>query len=335
MKQKNNSKNSYTRTNSYYQILALILVAVMAVILLSGCQAKDISPSDSEKPIVAVSVPPQSFFVNKIAGDTVETITLIPPGYSPENYQPKPYEIEKLSKAKVYFTTDVPTEEANILPSLKDLSGDIKIVDMFDMIADKYKVLTFDLYDDSLDAVLLHDEEENHDEHEGEEAHDHSGADPHIWMSPKRAMMMAEIVYSELVIISPENEEIYKTNLNSLINELEDVDKYIKDTLADKTNKSFIIYHPSLGYFADDYDIKMLAIEENGKETTAKNLERIIDFAKSNNIKVVFYQTEIDSSQAKVIASEINGSVVGINPLSEDYISNLKQLVDVLKDNLK
>lgn len=334
MKLKNNSKNTYTRTNSYYQILALILVAVMAVILLSGCQSTDTLSSDSDKPIVAVSVPPQSFFVNRIADDTVETITLIPPGYSPENYQPKPSEIEKLSRAKVYFTTDVPTEEANILPSLKDLSGDIKIVDMFDIIADKYKVLTFDLYDDSLDEVLLH-EEENHDAQDSEEGHDHSGADPHIWMSPKRAMMMAEIVYNELVIISPENEEMYKTNLNSIISELEDVDRYIKDTLSDKTNKSFIIYHPSLGYFADDYGIKMLAIEENGKETTAKNLERIIDFAKSSDIKVVFYQTEIDSSQAKVIASEINGSVVGINPLSEEYISNLKQLVDVLKDNLK
>lgn len=328
MKLRNSKRNSYSRTNTYYQVFAVILVMIMAAILLSGCQSKPVEVSQSVKPIVAVSVPPQSFFIDKIAGETVEVITLIPPGYSPENYQPKPSEIEKLSRAKVYFTIDVPTEEANILPSLKDLSSDIKLVDMFDMVAEKYDVLTFDLYDDSLDEGLSHDDEED-------DEHGHDGADPHIWMSPKRSILMANIAYEELVAISPENKDMYKANLDKLVSELEEVDAYIKDSLKDKKNKSFIIYHPSLGYFADDYGIKMLAIEENGKETTAKNLEKIIDFAKANDITVVFYQTEIDSSQAKVIAGEINGSVVGINPLSVDYINNLKELVDVLKDNLK
>ncbi|MGO1712713.1 MAG: metal ABC transporter solute-binding protein, Zn/Mn family, partial [Senegalia sp. (in: firmicutes)] len=143
------------------------------------------------------------------------------------------------------------------------------------------------------------------------------------------------IIRDKLIEINPENEETYKENAENYKDELSTIDDSIKETLKGVKNQSFIIYHPSFGYFADDYGLNMIAIEESGKEASAKRITEVIDFAKDNNIKFVFYQGEFSSTQAETIAKEIDGEAIKVNPLSEEYIENMKNISEKFKEVLK
>ena len=133
----------------------------------------------------------------------------------------------------------------------------------------------------------------------------------------------------------------FETNfLNRLQNgaeyiaQLEQADKEISETLKNVDSKKFIVYHPAFGYFADDYGLEMYALEEEGKEATVGRLEDMIDLAKEENIKVIFYQEEIDSSQAEAFAQEIGGVTEQLAPLSADYINNLNKIADTFAETL-
>lgn len=330
---------TYSRINQKHSMLSIILMLILIIIFSSACSSKvavenENSNTNDAKITIAVSVAPQKSIVEKITKDKANIITMIPQGFSPENYQPKPSSLEKLSTANLYFTIDIPTEAANILPSLNDINSNIKIVDLFDAASEEYKVLSFDLYDE-IDTKSSKEVETEVDSENIDSDHQHDGADPHIWLSPKRISLMSKVILDEMILIDPENEEFYTNNYNNFLIELDKLDKHIVNSLKEFEGKSFIIYHPSLGYYSDDYNLKMIAIEENGKAATAKSLEKVIEFAKTNDIKVIFYQSEIDSSQVKVIASEIAGQVLEINPLKEDIIENLYELTEILKNNLK
>lgn len=107
------------------------------------------------------------------------------------------------------------------------------------------------------------------------------------------------------------NKERYTSNAKAYITQLEALDQQIIDTLADSNLEGFIIYHPSMGYFADDYHLDMHVIEEGGKEATINSMTHIIDLAREKKgIDTIFYQEEFDSKQAKVIASEIDGHAI-------------------------
>ena len=164
------------------------------------------------------------------------------------------------------------------------------------------------------------------------------GRDPHIWLSPKRAVVMIETIAQEMCALDPEHSDVYNENAAFYIQQLEELDQQIEDILEPVTNRKFIVYHPAFGYFADDYGLTMYALEEAGKEATVSRLEEMIDLAKEEQIKVIFYQAEIDSSQSQAFAEEIGGETMQLSPLSPDYIDNLKGMAqqiaggDAVKD---
>ncbi len=250
--------------------------------------------SETSKPIVAVTIVPEETFVTAVCGDLVEVVTMVPPGNSPENYEPTAELMQKFEKAALYFSIGVPTEEANIIPSV----GDTTVISLAERVAEVYPDRTFD---------------------SGER-------DPHIWLSPKRVKVMIEVIVDEMSKIDPDNVNTYEENGQAYIEELEDLNAQIESVLIDVQSKNFIVYHPAFGYLADDYGLTMYALEEDGKEATAKHLQEMIDLAKEKNIKVIFYQEEIDSSQSQSFAEEIGGKTIQLAPLAEDYINNLKNM---------
>ena len=150
-----------------------------------------------------------------------------------------------------------------------------------------------------------------------------------------RTISRLKTIAEDLSIIDEKNMETYKKNAEKYISELDKLDNEIKETLAKSEGKSFIIYHPSIGYFADDYGLNMIAIEAEGKEAKARGMQKVIEEAKEKNINVVFYQAEIDSRQSKTIAEEINGKVEKVDPLAEDYINNLRKIANAFKSSVK
>jgi zinc transport system substrate-binding protein len=269
-------------------------------IALSGCKGQPAIQTESYKIQVAVSIVPQAEFVKAVGGDLVDVVTMIPPGKSTENYAPTPQEIEEFSNSSLYFAIGVPTETANILPKAGELNKDLKIIKLNDEVKKAYPEREFSP----------------------------GSRDPHIWLSPKRVKVMVRIISDELSKIDSKNKTFYERNAEEYCNKLDELDKQIKDSLSNLKNKTFIVYHPALGYFADDYGLTMLSLEEEGKDATAKDFEQKISEAKKQGIKVIFYQAEIDSKQSKAFAEELNGSAEQISPLAPDYIGNLRKTAD-------
>lgn len=287
-----------------------ILLIIMIVLSLSSCQKQErrdmqTNSLNKNRKIVAVSIVPQKTFIKAVAGDTIDVVTMIPPGHSPANYEPTPEQMMKLSEAEVFFSIGVPTEKANILNKAKDLNEELKIVSLYDSVEDIYPSLKLG-------------------EEEGKDLQD-----PHIWLSPKRVKVMINVIKNSLCEIYPENAILYENNAKIYIEQLDEADKKIRNILNDLNQKTFVIYHPSLGYFADEYGLKMIAIEEEGKEATLKRLNDVVDYMKKEAIKVILYQEEFDSQQAKTIAEEVDGVTMEINPLAADYIENLIRLANV------
>ncbi|QEK11226.1 ABC transporter substrate-binding protein [Crassaminicella thermophila] len=288
----------------YNKSIFLLLVSFIFFSFI-GC-SKDVTKID-KKIKVAVSIVPQKTFVEAVGGDLVEVVTMIPPGNSPENYAPSPRELQILSESSIYFTIGVPAEKANILPKISDINENIQMVSLEEEVSKVYKDREFAP----------------------------GKRDPHIWLSPKRAKLMVEIIKNELSEIDPLNKEVYEKNSKAYIEKLNRLDKEIKLSIEKLPKKAFIVYHPAFGYFADDYGLKMIPIEKEGKEATIEDIKEIIDFAKKENIKTVFYQAEIDSKQSRVIAQEIEGKTKEIAPLSPNYIENLENMAKIFADVLK
>lgn len=281
---------------------AITLIFVSCCLLITGCSNVKTTETDT-KTTVAVTIISQKAFVEAVCGDLVNVVTIVPPGNSPGNYEPTPVEMERFSKSSIYFTIGVPTEKSNILPKAEN----IKTIDLPTEVAKTYPDREFS---------------------EG-------NRDPHIWLSPKRAKIMVEIIAREMSSLDKENATTYQSNAKDYIEKLDQLDSEIKLKMQEFINKKFIVFHPSYGYFADDYGLQMYSLEQDGKEATPRHLQKMIDFAKSNNIKVIFSQAEIDSKQPDAFAEEIGGTKKMLDPLSADYITNMKNMASDISGEMR
>ncbi len=257
---------------------------------------------DDNKLNVAVSIVPEATFVSEVAGDLVNIITVIPPGYSPESYEPSAKAMEDLSNADVYFAIGVPAESVTILPHLEE----IYTVHLEQYVSDRYP-----------DRMFAED-----------------SRDPHIWLSIKRVVLMVEKIAIELSALDPDNEDTYMTNKDRFITELENVSSLLDTAFQNVTDTHFIVFHPSYGYFADEFGLEMISLEEDGKEATPQHLEEVIDLASLYDIHTVFYQAEIDSSQVEAFAEEINANMVMLDPLASDYLANILDMANLILEAL-
>jgi zinc transport system substrate-binding protein len=254
----------------------------------------------SQKLVVAVTIIPQQTFVKAVCGDLAEVVVTVPPGYSPENYEPSPLQMQKLSNAALYFSIGVAAEENGILSSFDST----KIVALHERVAEEYP-----------ERMLEPGER-----------------DPHIWLSPKRVQVMVDVIAQELGTLDPANQDVYRENARNYIAQLEALDLELKSILGKVKNKKFLVFHPAFGYLADDYGLEMYTLEEHGKEATPQHLQRMIDLARREQIKALFYQEEIDSSQSIAFAEEIGGRTIQLAPLAADYIENLQRMARLMAE---
>lgn len=276
----------------------LSLVFCSSTLLITGCASSQGKKEDSSKIQVAVSIVPESTFVEAVGKDRVEVTTMIPPGSSPETYEPTPKQMTEFSKSDLFFSIGMPLEKNQLIPNLNS----------------KTKVV-------SLDKAV---QKQYHDLKLGEER------DPHIWLSPKRVIVMIDTIVEELSKIDPQNTAYYHKNGDTYKDQINAVDQKIQKSLLSIKNRKIIVFHPAFGYLADDYQLEMFALEEEGKESTPEHLREMIDLAKKEHIKVIFYQAETDSSQSKAFAEELGGKTVQLEPLAKDYIGNLEKMIHIM-----
>jgi zinc transport system substrate-binding protein len=321
-----------------------ILLFLFILSAVTACSKKEV---ESDKQVVFVSILPQKNFVEKIAGDHFTVEVMVLPGQSPATYEVLPEQMVKLSTARAFFRVGVPFENRWI-DKISEANPDMKIVDTRDGITlrtfksteshshdhdDEHEHEGDHDHDDEHEHEDDHDHDDEH-KHEDEHDHDHAEKDPHIWMSPSLVKIQSQTMYNTLVSLAPEKKDEFKTNLDAFHAELDTVRSDVTSSLSGVTKRDFMIFHPSFGYFADEFDLTQIAIEIEGKEPGPEALQHIIEKAQKDGVKVIFVQKQFSTKSAEAVAEAIGGSVVQIDPLAEDYISNLKIIGKTLSENL-
>jgi zinc transport system substrate-binding protein len=307
-------------------IKPLVICAICTILLFSGCTEKTQNrntETSGDKLVVAVSVLPQAEFVEQIGGDKVRTVVMIPAGASVHTYEPTPNQLKDLSKAQIYVKAGSNLDfELVWMDDLLSVNPDMYVVNSSEGI--RFRSI----------EELAEEEANMSEEQMEEEKREHTGLDPHVWTSPQKAKIIVKNIYDGLVTVDPENEETYKQNYDVYITKLDEADAELKAALAGKEGSSFIVYHPAWGYLADDYGLNEIAIEIEGKEPSAKDMQKLIDEAKEKGIKVIFVQKGFSTSSAQTIAKQIGGEVVEIDPLAKDYIDNLDRVSNAFAKGL-
>lgn len=272
--------------------------------------------NDNSK-IISVTIEPQRYFVEKIVGDKFEVNTIVPAGTSPETYDPSPSQMVDLGKSSLYFKVGYLGFENAWGQTLKDNNVDVKIINTSNNIK---------LIEDNKDSIEI----KKMNEHDG---HSHHGVDPHIWSSPKSALIMAENMLNALVVADVENQKYYRDNFKLLETEIIETDRRINELLESASVKSFIIYHPALGYFARDYNLIQYSIEFEGKSPSPQQLKEMIDFANTQDIKTIFVQKGFDLKNAESLANEVKASIHSIDPLSYNWSDELIKIAEIIAKN--
>jgi zinc transport system substrate-binding protein len=266
----------------------------------------------TEKPVVFVSILPQKFFVQQIGGDLFDVEVMVRPGASPATYEPKPSQMAKLSSSSAYLAIGVPFE-SNWLAKFSAVNPAMNIVHTERGIT---KI--------SMEEHL-HDAEGHIAEHGGDHS-DRTVLDPHVWLSPVLVKKQAKIIMDTLVKISPEHTTLFDANHQAFVGKLDALDGELRSLFSTKEGMQFMVFHPSWGYFAREYGLKQVAIEMEGKEPKPAELLELIRFARKNGIRVIFVQRQFSAKKASVVAREIGGRVVTVDPLAENWFDNLRHV---------
>ncbi len=252
-----------------------------------------------------VSILPEQTFLKAIGGDKVNISLMVQPGNSPHTYEPKPSQMVAVTKADLYFAIDVEFENV-WLPKFQSLNEKMHIID----IAEGIK--------------KMHMTQSHHQQHEAKGKHAHAGEDPHIWTAPENVKIIAKNMYEALTKYDSINTSYYKKNLDTFLASVEETDKQIREILSSlKKSRSFMVFHPSWGYFAKAYDLEQIAVEVEGKSPKPRELVMLIKEAKEEKVNAIFTQPEFSDSAAKIIANELHIPVVKISPMAPNWSENL------------
>lgn len=246
------------------------------------------------KPVLAVTMEPYRFIVEAVAGDGWQVMSVVPKGSSPETFDPSPSTMVALGKCSTYF-----------------LTGGTGFEDMWcERIGQTFP---------SLPLV---------DTSRGIERIDH---DPHLWTSPDNVAQIADNVCAAMCLLDSANSAEYRANLQSFRRMLHEVDSCVAARLSFGSDSSFIVFHPTLTYFAHRYGLRQLALEEHGKEASAAHIKEIVDEARRIGVRRVFIQAEFDKREAETVARELGASVISIDPLNYNWKDEVLHIVECLK----
>jgi len=272
-----------------------------------------------------VTIAPQKYVIEKVAGDKVQVSVMVPAGASPHSYEPKPKEMTELAGADVYFTVGDP-EEHVWLDKFASMNKKMIIVHT-DKGVKKIAMVAHHHHDEHGEEDHDHDgDHDEHGEHEDHEDHDHEGMlDPHIWLSPALLVKQAQNAADALCKIDSANASLYKSNFAKFKKEMSALDGNIKKVLKGAKNKKFMVFHPSWGYFAAGYGLVQVPVEIEGKAPKAQELVKLVQTAKKNNLKTIFAQPQFSTKEVETIAKETGSRVVMLDPLAENIPATLMQ----------
>lgn len=280
------------------------LFYILTLFILSACGN---TSQKSEKAIITVTLEPLRYFTEAIAGENYQVVSMVPKGSSPESYDPTPQQLVNLSKSQAYLRIGYIGFEQAWMKKLEANCPDMKI------------------YDTSKGVDLIRDKGHWHGNHFHE-----GGVEPHIWNSTQNALVIADNIYQALCELDSTHQEYYQKRLDVLKQTIRETDANVR-SLLENADSTFLIYHPALSYFARDYGLKQISIEEGGKEPSPAQLKNLIETCRNENVHTIFVQQEFDQRNAQLIAHELGLNIVSIHPLSYDWAEEMLRTAKALK----
>jgi zinc transport system substrate-binding protein len=275
-----------------------------------GTEERAEKSSEEQALDVFVSIPPQKYFAERVGGADVEVTVMLPPGKQPHTYEPSPRQIARLSEADIYFRIRVPFEEA-FIPRIQRSLEELPITDT-----------TAEVERRRFDPRVKGD---------GDEA----PLDPHVWLGPEQVKTMAASIRNALTELRPERAEAYRSNYREFAADIDELDRRLAEQLAPLQGEMMFVFHPAFGYFADAYGLDQEAVEIEGDEPSPGQLEQIIQQAREENVRVIFVQPQFSEDSARRIAQAIDGAVVPIDPLAEEWMSNMERIAEKIRKGLQ
>ena len=275
------------------------LYLIILCVILAGCkgtpqkQADSGKDSETEKPAVTVTVTvtisPYKYFVDQIAKGKVNVNVMVSNGNNPETYEPYAQQMMELSKSALYLKVGSIGFEQTWMKKLQNNAPDMKVIDT---------------------SVGI------------KPAKTPGGnIDPHVWMSCSNARIIASNILKALCELEPKNKAFFEKNYQSLLSIIDKRDSTIKESFKKDPDlvRKFVIYHPILTYFARDYQLEQLAIEEEGREPSASQLKSLIERARKEKIKFCLIQAEFANRNTTTFINESHTKPMNINPLQGDW----------------
>jgi len=291
-----------------------VIINTIIILLLMSCSRQDVS----DKLLIAVSIPPQEWFVSRIAGDKVDTLILVPPGQNPHNYEPAPRQIQNLSKASAWILSG--TEfEISLRPKIESLFPNLMIVDGTEGVQFRYM------------------EDHNCDDDHSSSVASHSSLeiDRHTWLGFSPAIMLADNILKTLNLFDSDNSEFYDDRFMETYIDIFHVFNELEIELAPLRGKSVFVYHPSFGYFFDEFGIIQEAVETGGKEPTPRQLNDLMEKIMREQPAAIFVQTQFPVNAARTLANSAGAQVIELDPLAQDWLNNIRRMGQELKNIIK
>jgi zinc transport system substrate-binding protein len=257
--------------------------------------------------------------------DMVDIQVMVPPGSSPETYEPKPAQMTAMGRARLYFSIGIPFE-AVWLKKIASMNPDLRIVPTDAGI--QKRTLESHACAEPVPA------KETPGRH-GPDAHSGHALDPHIWLSPLLVMSQAEMIVVALQQADPARKDAYERNYQSFIARLADLDARLKEMFTGIQTNRFMVLHPAWGYFAQAYGLTQIPIEVEGKAPKPAQMKELIDYARRHSLTVILVQPQSSAKWAEQVAQAIHGEIVSADPLSPDWERNLLDVAARIKNALR
>ena len=273
--------------------LLFLLLIIMNIV--SGCGGQQ--SADKSKLQVAASFYPMAEFVQAVGGDKVQVTTLVPDGAEPHDWEPSPKDLTRLGRAQVFV----------------------------------YYGMVEPWAQQALDALS---ERKIMPVEAGRGLFARAGKqDPHVWVSPKKAIVQVQRITEALCEADAKHTDIYKDNSRAYIAKLEQLDKRLAAVSKAAPKKVFVTAHAAFGHLAEDYGLRQLSVAGISAEAepTPGDLQRLITTVKREKVRYVFFETLTDPKIAKLVAQETGAQTAVLDPLEGLDEEGRKQGLDYLK----
>lgn len=273
-----------------------LLPAIVIAVALTSC-----ARHGSGKPVVTVSIPPQKYILEQIAGDAYDVCCLLTSDSDPESYEPSVNDLRLAERSAAFMKMGNIGFEEELSQKIHDAAPELP------------------MFDCSEGIVPVRG------------THGHGEADPHTWVSVRNARIIAENMRDAMIAVDPERRSVFTDNCARFTARLDSLDSAIASRLAPAKGSAFLVWHPSLSYFARDYGLTQIAIGgHEHKEPTIPELRERIDRAAASGARIMFVGRGADGRNAGAVADAVNVKYVEIAPMSADWLSQLAAAADSL-----